>query len=338
MKEQSILHNLLLGFVTAQQFLPFTANAKKNRILHVGDSYAYRLGQTLEKYCKGSEVVNAGIGGTTAEQWSQWEQKDIFMNSCKDEDMNFDEVYISVGGNDFNGSGCTLSHEELTTRMEDAIHNIVYNIAPGAKTYVVMGYCITPEPVVRGNVPPELQHCTEPGAAHPIDPTKTPLKVDMPPGSVLDVYDSAYACGGTETSGGDPKYFKDSQHPNAMGFCKIFTESSDVQDSFRCEKQPPLDCDDLNFELYGYDEVCELRGEESAPKSGGGGGGGGLGKQHDDKHTSKKVLEKKKFMHLIGFVFVALALIFIVKKFRQRRRRAEGYAKTHRQELELIVD
>lgn len=253
---------LMTGLVTKQLI---SANAsRKNRVLHVGDSYAFRLGQTFETYCKGSEVVNAGIGGTNALEWSQYTQDEILVNGC-DENLHFDEVYISVGGNDFHRSGCTMSPEELAKLIGDAVHNIVHNIAPGAKTYVIMGYCITPTPFVPNHGHKKNNHCADPGAAHPIDPSK--IKVKMPRGSKLKIYDSAYVCGGTDSTPSNPIYFKDKEHLNAMGYCRMFMENPAVQESFRCEKQEPMDCENLDFKLYGQDQVCAYRTDRFSSSS-----------------------------------------------------------------------
>lgn len=284
---------------------------KKNRVLHVGDSYASNLGQTFETFCKGSEVVNAGVGGSNALQWSTFTQKQVLVNGCGD-NKNFDEVYISVGGNDFNGSGCTLTHEELSTRVADAIRNIAYNIAPGAKTYVLLGYCIPPKPFESDNVAPEDNFCDEPGASHPLDLTKLNLDVEMPEGSKLDLYDNAYVCGGTEDTPGKKKYFKsDEKHLNVNGYCKYFMEDPAIQESFGCEEQPPMNCNNLDFELYGTEQVCERMGDDIPWK------------------------------YVLGFSFAGIALgLCCLRRRRNRKRAAAEAAEASRahENLEMMSD
>lgn len=306
---------MLLSLVMATSIVPSTTAAdtiftpqKKNRVLHVGDSYAAQLGQTFETFCKGAEVINAGIGGSNALQWSSFQQKDILVNGCGD-DKNFDEVYISVGGNDFNGSGCTLSDEELSERVADAIRNIVYNIAPGAKTYVLLGYCIPPKPYESDNLAPEDNYCDAPGATHPLDLNRLSFDVEMPEGSKLDLYDNAYVCGGTDTTPGKKKYFAgDEKHLNVNGYCKYFMEDPDIQASFGCEVQPPMNCDNLDFELYGKEEVCENMGD-SIP-----------------------------WKYVLGFSFTGIVLGYCCLRRRRNRKRAAAEASRVHENLEMMSD
>merc|ERR1740139_308053 len=219
------------------------------RILIVGDSNAEGIGQSLESLCLGSTVHNIGMGGTTAEQWADY-TSDI-VSGCGDA---WDVVYISVGGNDLLGSGCTMSASDLADKIELAVKNIVTNIAPGASNYLLTGYCM-PYRSEEGD-----EGCVEPSdftalgdAMSAIDNKNNIFESDS---SSVTVIDSLSACGGSSSAFSDELYFLDAIHLNSKGYCKIFTQP-DVQMALSCG-EISIDCDSPGFDIYGLDQNCDV--------------------------------------------------------------------------------
>eukprot|EP00978_Attheya_sp_CCMP212_P006949 scaffold16220_cov51-Attheya_sp.AAC.12 len=219
------------------------------RILLVGDSMTAYMGNTLESFCEGAEAVNAGIAGSTAQQWTQYTAKDI--KKCNSEDGLWDIVYIAVGGNDLLQSGCRMSTDTLKGHMEDAITNIVYELAPGARKYVVTGYCM---PFT--GLGSDSNLCSQPSEFIALSDAVTALSVTMPSGSSLEIIDSMTACGSSSSSFSDKKLFNDPIHLNSKGYCKVFTQD-DVQTALECSPQTEeIDCDSWNTKLYGLNQNC----------------------------------------------------------------------------------
>jgi lysophospholipase L1-like esterase len=207
------------------------------------------MGNTLESFCEGAEAVNAGIAGSTAQQWTQYTAKDI--KKCNSEDGLWDIVYIAVGGNDLLQSGCLMSTDTLKGHMEDAITNIVYELAPGARKYVVTGYCMPYK-----GLGSDSNQCSKPSEFIALSDAVTTLSVTMPSGSSLEIINSMTACGSSSSSFSDEKFFKDPIHLNSKGYCKVFTQD-DVQTALECSPQTEeIDCDSWNTNLYGLNQNC----------------------------------------------------------------------------------
>ncbi len=239
-----------LQLLATYLLLNYTA-AELTKILAVGDSMAEFMGQTLESFCEESKVYNAGIGGTTAEQWSSYSQDDIV--DCGED---WDVVYISVGGNDLLESGCTLKPSTLTSRIEDAVANVVQNIAPGAKTYILTGYCIPAGP--EGDE--EETACSDPSGYESMSVAIRNISTDslgLPPNSSLQVFDSSTICGGSSNSFSNADYFQDPIHLNAKGYCKVFTQGS-IQSSMQCENvDEEFNCESLDDDgIFGLENNC----------------------------------------------------------------------------------
>jgi lysophospholipase L1-like esterase len=260
--------------------------AKTTSILAVGDSMTSYMGQILESFCVDTKVYNAGIGGTTAEQWASYTQDDIV--GCG---SNWDVVYISVGGNDLLESGCTLNSIELKSRMENAVTNIVKNLAPGASRYIMTGYCM----------PSAAEESGDSGCSNPSDYAAlsdairelSAESVGVPSTATLEVIDSFAVCGGSVSSFSNEAYFQDSVHLNAKGYCKVFSQPS-VQTALTCNSANGHDCDSLDgAEIYGLEDNC---------LSGGGGSGSG------DSTTSSGALLKfsKMFFDMLNVILVLM--------------------------------
>jgi lysophospholipase L1-like esterase len=235
---------VLLSFCTYGTF-------SQGDVLLVGDSMTEFMGKTLESFCTDVNVYNAGIAGTTAKQWASYTADDIV--SCTDEDQMLTEdviswksVYISIGGNDLLESKCSIGASELKERMQKAVTNIVNNVAPGATTYVITGYCMPSAP----------EECESTSDFAILSQALQNFSVQMPSGSSLQIIDSLSACGGSSTTFSNQKYFEDAIHLNAKGYCKVFTQPN-VQTAMSCSSPiDAVDCDSFGTSIYGLDENC----------------------------------------------------------------------------------
>lgn len=232
-----------------------TTNASK--VLFLGDSNAKQIGTRLEDICEGAELTNAGVGGSTAEEWAKLPRE---MVSTCDEDQ-WDYVYISVGANDIDKSEtCNMSQQrtlEVLNHTVNAIHNIMNVIAPGAKTYFMTGYCLIPYPSddhVGCESPSDLL-----GLGLDPDTILKPL-ITVPEGSTFEIYDSTFVCGANETKWSDELYFRgDGVHLNNRGYCAVFSQP-EIQDLLSCENAGvDLGCESLPkipFNKMGIEENC----------------------------------------------------------------------------------
>ena len=260
-----IIRQLLLLSLIVVAIFPYTCHATNTNILLLGDSMTEFMGQTLETFCAGTHVVNGGMSGTTAEEWSSYSSDDI-EEACGASSNQWDVVYISVGGNDVLGSDCSMSTNELIPIMESAIGNIVTSIAPGASTYVLTGYCMPYSAEEEGS---------ESGCSNPADFDAlsnafqgiSASAVGLPAGSSLEIIDSISVCGGSATSFSNGEYFQDAIHLNAKGYCKVFSQSS-VQSAMLCDTASgTYDCESLSGdEIFGLDKNCM---SAEGPSSGG---------------------------------------------------------------------
>ena len=63
------------------------------------------------------------------------------------------------------------------------------------------------------------------------------------------------ACGGSASTFSNVIYFQDEIHLNSKGYCSVFTQPS-LQETLSCGPTS-FDCDNLDLDLYGFDEMCE---------------------------------------------------------------------------------
>lgn len=240
------LTSLLLSFYWA---LDVSAQAfAAEKVLLLGDSGAQQFGQFLERLCIGTEVTNAALGGTTALDWASYEADKLTL--C--EETSWDTVFISVGGNDYNGSGCSMSKDELSSRVEDAVENIMFNIVPGASKYFMLSGCMLPFPL------------SKPGCYEPKDYAELLQAFDkssptVPEGAEFAKFQTTDACGGSETSYSDEIYFKDDGvHLNSKGYCAMFTRT-DIKIFLSCTNFDK-NCECLDYDLtdqeMGTDQTC----------------------------------------------------------------------------------
>ncbi len=205
------------------------------------------MGKTLEYFCAGAEVENAGIGGTTADQWALYTSDVI--SDCGE--PNWDVVYISIGGNDLLESGCTMEKSVLQSKIQNGITNIVNNIATGASKYVVTGYCMP-----YASEDDTDDGCNEPSDFFVLSEVMQDLSVSMPGGTTLEVIDSLEVCGGSSDSFSSEFYFQDPIHLNGNGYCAVFSQSP-VQVALSCRNNTEIiDCETSGIEIFGLDDNC----------------------------------------------------------------------------------
>jgi len=220
--------NFILIFV-------FTALAQKETLVIIGDSWARLAGDTLEKYCDGREVLNFGISGATAKQFAAQKDCDTdvgydshcctgdgrtcnlvdHINNIDRTKYNPTQAWLSIGGNDYQDFGCDSS---TIPQMKRDIKNIIGQIkSTGIDDVIMTGYSILPKPV---------KGCD---AEMLFDQIK---KAAVTAGArYVDIHDKF----GSEDYNvpANWKYFKDSRHLNALGYCILWTEPK-IQESLHC--------------------------------------------------------------------------------------------------------
>jgi len=216
---------------------------KATKILILGDSMGEFMGTTLDSLCLGSEIQNAAIGGTSADDWSEYSSE--VLEGCEGGD--WDVVYIAVGGNDVLNSGCSISADKLMSKMVSAVENIMENIAPAPK-YLLTGYAM-PAGTESGRT---TKACAQPSDFSVLREVFLKIGEELP--NNVEVIDSSFVCGGSLTSFSNPLYFQDPIHLNSKGYCEVFTQP-DVQTYLSCT-DPELNCKTLNFDIYGLDKHC----------------------------------------------------------------------------------
>lgn len=243
------------------------------KVLFVGDSNAKQFGQRLEGLCTGTELDNAGIGGSKAYEWAILPKEIVDQCSQKGE---WDVVYISVGGNDIApADGCSMNEEEQEIVLADmvtTVHNVMTSIAPGAKTYFMTGYCLPPTAGPGAN-PKGCDFTPLPSDLANGMLGKLPELITPPDGATFTLIDSKYACGASESSWSDELYFRsDLAHLSMAGYCKVFRQP-EIQEILSCENtDQEIDCDSLSipFDMMLMDENCadeELRNDITSTSS-----------------------------------------------------------------------
>ncbi len=269
-REIIILLNFRLAFLLGGSVL---AEPVSN-ILILGDSMGEFMGKTLESFCSDVTVENAGIGGTTADQWTKATAQIISECTATTDvaSTSWDAVYISVGGNDLLLSDCTIRSDELVEKIESAVKNIVLNVAPGASTYLLTGYCVPHAPEDES----ESSGCSKPSDYNALSDAfaimqTNGINVDELNGTnssdvTIEVIDSSNACGASSSSFSNQMYFQDPIHLNSKGYCKVFTQAA-VQNALSCSNGTPqdfLDCESIDFDIYGLDGNCATGTDENS--------------------------------------------------------------------------
>lgn len=231
-------------FVTLVYVISFCVHTKATKILIVGDSNGEFMGTTLDSLCLGSEIQNAAIGGTTADDWSEY-SSDV-LEGC--EGGKWDVVHISVGGNDVLQSGCSIGASKLASKIVLAVKNIMENIAPNASKYLLTGYCMPAG--IEGDE--RSKECSRPSDFNNLRTALLDVKTDLP--NNVEVIDSTFVCEGSSSSFSNDLYFQDAIHLNSKGYCQVFMQPA-VQEYLSCTDRE-LNCKKLDFEIYGLDKHC----------------------------------------------------------------------------------
>jgi len=237
-KQEGVLKALILTIS-----LCILHQAKAASVLIVGDSMGQYMGKTLQSICLGTEVQNAAIGGTTADDWASY-TSDV-LKGCKG--GTWDVVYIAVGGNDFLKSRCALSVQLYEDKVFAAVTNIIDNVAPKASKYLLTGYCM-----------PSTGICSNPSEFIQYSAAYANLIERLPD---VEIVNPVTTCGGSTSSFSDSKYFQDSIHLNSKGYCKVFTQS-DVTKFLSCGENA-LDCNSPGFEIHGLNQRCTYEKPET---------------------------------------------------------------------------
>jgi len=205
-------------------------------ILLIGDSNAQLSLNYLEKVCKGKKVNNLGISGSTALQWSQDERGDLCAGSsigaCSAAEAfspkygrGYTHLWISLGGNDFLDSMCTMPEEELQRRMNEVVKSARAAAGPDV-TIVMMGYPMPTAQVTES-------YCPD------YKPSDTMVNREAKNACAADsncrFVSTAFLDGARsydEFSSG--QLHADAIHLNAKGYCAMFT-MKEVQEAFQCE-------------------------------------------------------------------------------------------------------
>lgn len=103
------------------------AGAGSSKILIVGDSMGEYSCDYLQGVCGGSTVTNAGIGGTTTDQWATGSNANDAFAAAP---AGLTHVWITLGGNDLFGN-CAITAEQLTTKLT-AAYNAIKSAATAA--------------------------------------------------------------------------------------------------------------------------------------------------------------------------------------------------------------
>lgn len=178
-------------------------------VLVVGDSWASRSLDYLSDVCAETSVVNRGEDGSTAYHWGQGSKaRDAFSSV---HGSGYSHVWLSVGGNDFLGLGCSLGLPMLSSVIGSALQK-VKAAAPSGITILMTGYSTPSGQLNHGS-------CTSFAALAILNEAVKAACQGEPACKFVDVTD---ACGGSSSSYSDVKYFTDAIHLNQQGYYRIF--------------------------------------------------------------------------------------------------------------------
>jgi len=217
-----------------------------SNVLIVGDSMGEFSGKSLESYCTGARVQNAAIGGTTALDWANFDSS--YVEGC---DANqVDMVWMSIGGNDMLGSGCSATVETLKTAITSGINNIK-TLVSGSPEFILTGYCM---PQMGG----EADGCNSPGDFENLFMALQQAAAE----TGVTYVESVGACGGSSSTYSEAEYFFDRIHLNNRGYCTFFART-EAQTAFGCGAAT-YDCSAVNCDIPGLNEQCAGTGTISS--------------------------------------------------------------------------
>jgi len=197
--------------------------------LVIGDSWAKQSFNYLADDCVGKTVGNFGVDASLAVNWASGACPQIPGGSCSvaaaaQGAPGAQYVWLSVGGNDFVGGGCSASVPDLATVIGGVLA-AVKSALPTAKI-LMTGYC-TPPSTAATFVPPACR------AASQIGPLNDAVKMACDATVGCTFVDATSACGGSRVAFSDASLFANPMHLNQMGYQRFFQQPG-VQSALAC--------------------------------------------------------------------------------------------------------
>jgi len=208
-------------------------NGQATDIIFLGDSWAEGANALLVAKCAGKTLVNRGVGGSTAAEWATGS---VQADGCKgakctpkdafsaEYGKGYTHAWLSVGGNDFMGTGCDKATKAgLTATIKAAIDKVLA-AAPAGFQVLLTGYGVPKKSVAGCSVSDAgvLQEAIQAAAAQ------------SPAGRVVFV-DVGQAFGATAGTHSDAQWYADDIHLNTAGYNRMF-ELPAIQTFFQCGK------------------------------------------------------------------------------------------------------
>jgi len=224
------------------QVILILCSAQQKTIVGLGDSwvdYDNNYGTDLGTYCKGKDMWNAGVSGSTAAQWAaqscgrgNCNARSILSGIAAIPGIDITEVWLSVGGNDlfqqgiFGLQGVANSIEQIGAQIR--------SVVPDVKIFI-LGYSISGLPGgLDGIVPND-------GAAMGLyDSLNEKLKTGAAEidATYIETLENVLQGNGVF---GNPFLFVDAIHMNQAGYCNIWTQDA-FQKYMECEPETYLPC------------------------------------------------------------------------------------------------
>lgn len=189
----------------------------------------------LAKVCAGKTVVNRGVGGSTAREWGTGEVDTV---ACAGESgtvctaasafnplhgTGYTHAWMSVGGNDFLGSDCSMTAETLANHVSTAVAAAVAEAPEGMKI-LMTGYGIFSE---------ALQGSCEISATVALNAAIKAACETSPHRGRITFVDVMAEFGGSATTYSSKEWYADAIHLNNAGYTKMFSLAS-IQSFFGC--------------------------------------------------------------------------------------------------------
>jgi lysophospholipase L1-like esterase len=222
------LHNFPL-----QLCLAATATSNNDgAILVLGDSWASLSGSFLSNVCNlGStdtdstqrSITNNGKAGSTAKQWASGE---LAVESFTNAKYDYDHVWLSIGGNDFN---CDQSyHDEIAQNILNVITDIFESSSNDQMEVLYTGYGYPSQDICNGQGTVSLFDHLSSAIRSKIQKSSYAKKV-----KVMDISSMFVTQGSSPYS--DKEWYADDIHINEAGYEKLFSSSS-AQEFFGCDE------------------------------------------------------------------------------------------------------
>jgi len=228
-------------FFWIQVFL-LLCSAQQKTIVGLGDSwvdYDNDYGTDLGTYCKGKDMWNAGVSGSTAAQWAaqscgrgNCNARSILSGIAAIPGVDITEVWLSVGGNDllqrgiFGLQGVANSTKQIGAQIRSVVPDVKIFILGYSISGLPFGLdAIVPNDGAAMNLYDNLNEQLKSGAAE-IDAT------------YIETLENVLQGNGVF---GNPFLFVDAIHMNQAGYCNIWTQDA-FQKYMECEPETYLPC------------------------------------------------------------------------------------------------